>query len=242
MRHLLCLLGLLAVTFALQQFSVKDGGKACFLLEADVEGEIKWKDGNETKSFSWKLDKVTQQSGECNGKREGLKSNRLEAQFLPKDTSSGQYGQLWIFTLELVQQTGDNKTYELVDWSLSFTPRVGINITDTYRKTKDAVTDLSAFGSNAYKCSNVGLALDAADGSGVGSVLTLKSVRAVAFASIDGDKFPEKQVYEVCSLDSKTSDIVPIIVGACLAGLVVVVLVAYLVGRARAKRQGYASV
>ena len=33
-----------------------------------------------------------------------------------------------------------------------------------------------------------------------------------------------------------------IIVGACLAGLVIVVLVAYLIGRARAKRQGYASV
>lgn len=48
--------------------------------------------------------------------------------------------------------------------------------------------------------------------------------------------------FEQCMLDSRTSDIVPIVVGACLAGLVAVVLVAYLVGRARAKRQGYASV
>lgn len=47
---------------------------------------------------------------------------------------------------------------------------------------------------------------------------------------------------ELCERDMRTSDIVPIIVGACLAGLVIIVLIAYLVGRARAKRQGYASV
>jgi lysosomal-associated membrane protein 1/2 len=46
----------------------------------------------------------------------------------------------------------------------------------------------------------------------------------------------------VCDKDVRTSDIVPIVVGACLAGLVIIVLVAYLIGRARAKRQGYASV
>lgn len=47
---------------------------------------------------------------------------------------------------------------------------------------------------------------------------------------------------ELCDHDVRTSDIVPIVVGACLAGLVIIVLVAYLIGRARAKRQGYASV
>lgn len=48
--------------------------------------------------------------------------------------------------------------------------------------------------------------------------------------------------YEQCRLDFQTSDIIPIIVGACLAGLVIVILIAYFIGRARAKRQGYASV
>jgi lysosomal-associated membrane protein 1/2 len=47
---------------------------------------------------------------------------------------------------------------------------------------------------------------------------------------------------ELCERDMRTSDIVPIVVGACLAALVIIVLVAYLIGRARAKRQGYASV
>ena len=48
--------------------------------------------------------------------------------------------------------------------------------------------------------------------------------------------------YSVCDLDSKTSDTVPIIVGCLLALLVLVVLGAYLVGRHRARRTGYASV
>jgi len=44
-----------------------------------------------------------------------------------------------------------------------------------------------------------------------------------------------------CPEDSRISNIVPIAVGAALAGLVVIVLVAYLIGRRRTKR-GYESV
>ena len=47
---------------------------------------------------------------------------------------------------------------------------------------------------------------------------------------------------EHCDADNMTSDIIPIVVGACLAALVVIVLIAYLIGRARAKRTGYQSV
>jgi hypothetical protein len=39
-----------------------------------------------------------------------------------------------------------------------------------------------------------------------------------------------------------TSDIVPIAVGCALAALVIVVLVAYLIGRRRARQRGYQSV
>ena len=44
-----------------------------------------------------------------------------------------------------------------------------------------------------------------------------------------------------CPADTKVSNLVPIIVGAALAGLVLVVLIAYLIGRTRNKR-GYESV
>ena len=40
-----------------------------------------------------------------------------------------------------------------------------------------------------------------------------------------------------CSQDQKSSKIVPIAVGAALAGLVIVVLIAYLIGRFRSRKQ-----
>jgi predicted permease len=47
---------------------------------------------------------------------------------------------------------------------------------------------------------------------------------------------------KVCQADlDKDSNLIPIIVGACLATLIVVVLVAYLIGRGRT-RTGYQSV
>jgi len=44
-----------------------------------------------------------------------------------------------------------------------------------------------------------------------------------------------------CPADD-SSDVVPIAVGAALAGLVVIVLLAYLIGRRRARARGYQSV
>ncbi|BFZ00860.1 hypothetical protein BsWGS_03900 [Bradybaena similaris] len=45
-----------------------------------------------------------------------------------------------------------------------------------------------------------------------------------------------------CHGDEQTSSVVPIAVGACLAGLVVIVLIAYLIGRRRSRKAGYESV
>ena len=41
-----------------------------------------------------------------------------------------------------------------------------------------------------------------------------------------------------CSADTKGSKIVPIAVGAALAGLVIIVLIAYIIGRLRSRKQG----
>jgi len=45
-----------------------------------------------------------------------------------------------------------------------------------------------------------------------------------------------------CPADEETSSVVPIAVGAALAGLVVIVLIAYLIGRRRSRATGYESV
>jgi hypothetical protein len=45
-----------------------------------------------------------------------------------------------------------------------------------------------------------------------------------------------------CSADTKTNSVVPIAVGAALAALVVIVLIAYLIGRKRSRQSGYEQV
>ena len=45
-----------------------------------------------------------------------------------------------------------------------------------------------------------------------------------------------------CDADSKISNIIPIAVGAALGALVLIVLIAYLVGRKRSQRGGYETV
>ncbi|CAJ0574728.1 unnamed protein product, partial [Mesorhabditis spiculigera] len=231
----LLLLGLIGYTAAVQHFSVKDD-KYCLILEADIEGELKWPAGNQTETFKWKLDQTKSTNGSCVGKSAaGLKANSIEIVFLPFDkNATSSTDQPWILTMEF--EKADNGTYDVSSWSLQFQPRKGFMHSGQYKKSADASPDFGAVDKNGFKCSDIGLALDH------DSVVSLKSVRAVAFASYEKDEFPAGQIYEVCRLDSRTSDIVPIVVGAALAGLVVVVLIAYLVGRARAKRQGYASV
>uniref|UniRef100_A0AAF5Q6X7 Lysosome-associated membrane glycoprotein 2-like transmembrane domain-containing protein n=1 Tax=Wuchereria bancrofti TaxID=6293 RepID=A0AAF5Q6X7_WUCBA len=81
-----------------------------------------------------------------------------------------------------------------------------------YLMDKHAKLDVSASSNGAYKCSEIIL-------------------------SFEGDS-----AVTLHNLDVRTSDLVPIVVGVCLAALVITVLTAYLVGRARAKCQGYASV
>jgi hypothetical protein len=75
------------------------------------------------------------------------------------------------------------------------------------------------------------------------------------FSDYDDGMFPPKKnnryvlsafllfiLEKVCAADiDKNSNVIPIIVGACLAVLVVIVLVAYLIGRRR-NRNGYQSV
>jgi lysosomal-associated membrane protein 1/2 len=69
--------------------------------------------------------------------------------------------------------------------------------------------------------------------------ITLSFMRLEAFANKTSDVFDTDAV--VCGDDTKVSNLVPIIVGACLAALILIVLIAYLIGRKRSRR-GYESV
>ncbi|KAH3804767.1 hypothetical protein DPMN_133055 [Dreissena polymorpha] len=72
-----------------------------------------------------------------------------------------------------------------------------------------------------------------------GATLELWTLQYAAFQG-NISQFSKDGV-NVCKADVKTNSIVPIAVGAALAGLVVIVLIAYLIGRRR-NRKGYESV
>jgi len=84
----------------------------------------------------------------------------------------------------------------------------------------------------SYKC-------DAADKLKLNEQVTMtwKDVQVQAFMTANGFSAAEE-----CATDDKTDDIVPIVVGCALAGLVIIVLIAYMVGRRRSRQKGYQSV
>eukprot|EP00057_Strongylocentrotus_purpuratus_P032931 XP_789418.2 PREDICTED: lysosome-associated membrane glycoprotein 1 [Strongylocentrotus purpuratus] len=67
----------------------------------------------------------------------------------------------------------------------------------------------------------------------------LKDVKIQPFASKSNNTYGAEAP---CDADNKINNIVPIAVGCALAGLVIIVLIAYLIGRQRSSKSGYESV
>ncbi|VDO24453.1 unnamed protein product [Onchocerca flexuosa] len=132
-----------------------------------------------------------------------------------------------------------NDSFQISNFTLTVNFEQKLNATEPryiYLMDEHAELDVSTSIDEAYKCSEVILSFRG------GSTINLHNTRLIAYAHFNTTEFPGNQEYDICQLDVRTSDLVPIVVGICLAALVVIVLIAYLVGRARAKRQGYASV
>lgn len=92
---------------------------------------------------------------------------------------------------------------------------------------------------NSYRC-NANQEVPVSETVEATSFVHLSHVQVEAFRSQTDQKFNSAVD---CSADGiLTSDIVPIAVGCALAALVVVVLIAYLIGRRRARQRGYQSV
>jgi lysosomal-associated membrane protein 1/2 len=91
---------------------------------------------------------------------------------------------------------------------------------------------------HSYKCD----AQEVIKDEGQMALLSLKTAdwQVEAFRTATGGKKEWGEASD-CTLDGVT-DVVPIAVGACLAGLVVIVLIAYLFGRRRSRARGYQSV
>ncbi|XP_071454219.1 macrosialin-like [Hetaerina americana] len=91
---------------------------------------------------------------------------------------------------------------------------------------------------SSYKCSHkVSVNLSEVNASDRSAILAFSKVQLQAFVNSTSGNFGT--VYDCPGMD--TSDIVPIAVGCALAGLVIGVLIAYLVGRRRSHARGYLS-
>jgi len=108
-----------------------------------------------------------------------------------------------------------NKTVTLVHVA----PQFKTGLSNSYRCIKEQQLNLT------YKGSNV--------------TVGLLKVTNLQFQAFRGDNTTNFGLAKDCSFD--TPDIVPITVGCALAGLVVIVLIAYLVGRRRSQARGYLS-
>jgi hypothetical protein len=96
--------------------------------------------------------------------------------------------------------------------------------------------------SHSYRC-NSRTKVDGfkADGNLTIKSIDLENLRVQPFVD-DSTTFHDYATEKICTMDYfKSSNLIPIIVGVCLGVLVVVVLVAYLIGRRR-NRNGYQSV
>ncbi|KAL3101898.1 hypothetical protein niasHS_003307 [Heterodera schachtii] len=227
------------------KFAVKgDDNKYCILLDSpQITGAIRYEEKNgsfntTTFSLSNSSASVDKNASSCDASIQ-----RISLEFAPLiEGIATEMSKKWNITLEFTKK--DGKNYALSDYSLGvvfFPAQKASQKSHVYEKngTAEWGAQLESEQSkhpNGFTCSENKLALSDA------STINFEFLKLVAFDDNEKDEFRDGQIFENCPLDARTSDLVPIVVGALLAGLVVIVLIAYLIGRARAKRQGYTSV
>lgn len=137
-------------------------------------------------------------------------------------------------------QMKDKKSYALSDLSLTYKPTGAYfpksdskkSVTVEAESSKDR---FSAVVSGYYMCMSL-------EDVQMGAVtLHTKDVKVQAFDSKASAPGTFNGEVKSCSADAEVDNVVPIAVGAALAGLVVIVLIAYIIGRQR-NRTGYQSV
>ncbi|CAD5231085.1 unnamed protein product [Bursaphelenchus okinawaensis] len=214
----------------------------CILFEGNVTGSIEYEVENSTKTFNFEVDENSVNvSGTCVDVQQNVSVQAFSVDFLPKGAPVNV--QQWKLSVQFAHD--EQKTFKLSALSLfSVLPEAWNSTDKTVKYVLDSADEMwDATDRNGFTCSESPFYLKQKSASpALKSTVKFEKVRVLAFARLPTPVFPKDQIFEQCNLDTKTSDVVPIVVGACLAGLVIVVLVAYLIGRARARRQGYASV
>uniref|UniRef100_A0A914KP47 Lysosome-associated membrane glycoprotein 2-like transmembrane domain-containing protein n=1 Tax=Meloidogyne incognita TaxID=6306 RepID=A0A914KP47_MELIC len=224
----------------------------CLIFEAGITGTLQYKDEhNSTLTRQFTVPESGETTLDEDASTCGEKLQRLTFNFVPLMTPTvpeTETNYPWRISLEF-NKSDDGHSYMLKEYLLTVffystmnSTEQNVTIPHYYGQPKKSRVDWTAsvnssYGPTGFLCSQNDLPLNSTD-----SVLHFNQLKIVAFANQTSPSFNNTQSYQYCAADARTSDLVPIIVGACLGGLVIIVLVAYLIGRVRAKRQGYNSV
>jgi hypothetical protein len=242
------LIAFLALTSVVSAFHTavkfESGDNYCIVIDAVASGYITYEDIYEgRKKFDFKVDPITYTNGKCSGVVNKTTTETLVLGFYPSNyTPTSAAANPWELTINFKENdVQTNNAYKIVSYTLNaeLYPELFPNAThQSVLYSQDPTADLEWHGeeTRGFSCSKSGLPF--VNDTNV----VFENLKVLAFGLLEKPDFPSSQNYEQCKLDVRTSDLVPIVVGACLSGLVIIVLIAYLIGRARAKRQGYASV
>ncbi|XP_033226900.1 lysosome-associated membrane glycoprotein 1-like [Belonocnema kinseyi] len=206
--------------------------ETCIVVEMAVQFEIMYPSNMTNNTSSQKLNlpaKSVAVNGSCNPMEQILTLSWNST--LGSDNDS--------LTIHFVKNVS-SKQYTLHHLELVILPQELPNYNSTSNKTLKYVHMKDEFQtklSNSYRCANPPKFNLTNEGSNVKvGTIQLSNVQFQAFRS---DKTINFGQAEDCITD--TPDVVPIAVGCVLAILVVIVLVAYLIGRKRAQARGYLS-
>jgi hypothetical protein len=246
MKLLIAFLAFISVTVAFHAYVKFDNTESyCIILDADAKGYITYDDLHEgPKKYEFDINPIISHGdGQCSGIANKTTTETINIRFYPSNyTPTLVAADPWTLSINFGEsQAQTNNAYKLVSYNLTAILYDDLfpNATQhTIIYVQDPTSEYEWHGeqTTGFSCSESGLAFVN------NTSVTFSNLKLVAFGLLGTDKFPSSQSFDQCKLDARTSDVVPIVVGACLAGLVIVVLIAYLIGRARAKRQGYASV
>jgi len=208
--------------------NITEGNHTCLRYEFNIHLTIKYNDTNNgTKEviIIMPLDSiVTHQPGICNASQETFsltdKNKPLNLTLTFKDNENSVF-----LDSILLDVTYDNITF----------PNVSAKWINTTRQY--SLSNLNSFNvekTHSYFCANVTLPK-----SGDGELrVTFESTKLQAFM----DKTQNGKFSSEHNCQNEINDVVPIAVGAALTGLVVIVMIAYFIGRRRSRRLAYQSV
>ncbi|KAG5342888.1 LAMP1 protein, partial [Acromyrmex heyeri] len=209
------------------KWKVKENNTICILIQMAVQFNVSYTTDNVTIYKVMDVPSNSNATGKCDKTEQNL---TLSWESQNKTTQDN-------FTIHFVKNETE-KYYSLHHFEISLAAEEFPN--DKSNKTVTVIHVIPQFKtglSNSYKCikeQQLDLTL-----KGNNVTVGFLKVTNLQFQAFRGDNTTVFGLAKDCSFD--TPDIVPITVGCALAGLVVIVLIAYLVGRRRSQARGYLS-